>query len=154
MKSHTTRTALLALVACLAATSCDDPKREEQLRWREEEVQAKLTAMTQREAEFAKEKHQITEALRQMEAREKAVADKEKTLLTQLAEETEKLKKVRREIEIKNLRGPVPLISADRSIVIDPASDDILFEKNAEKRGAIASTTKIMTGLQIGRAHV
>jgi hypothetical protein len=42
---------------------------------------------------------------------------------------------VRREIEIKNLRGPVPLISAERSIVIDPASDDILFEKNADKRG-------------------
>ena len=152
MKSHTPRTALLALVACLAATSCDDPKREEQLRWREEEVQAKLNAMTQREAEFAKEKHQITEALRQMEAREKTLADKEKTLLTQLAEETEKLKKVRREIEIKNLRGPVPLISAERSIVIDPASDDILYEKNAEKRGAIASTTKIMTGLLVVEA--
>ncbi|MFM2168163.1 MAG: hypothetical protein RIS79_2534 [Verrucomicrobiota bacterium] len=152
MKLLTKRTSLLALMASLAATSCDDPKREEQLRWREEEAQAKLTAMTQREAEFAKEKHQITEALRQMEAREKAVADKEKTLLIQLAEETEKLKKVRREIEIKNLRGPVPLISAERSIVIDPASDDILFEKNADKRGAIASTTKIMTGLLIVEA--
>ncbi|MFM7604409.1 MAG: serine hydrolase [Prosthecobacter sp.] len=152
MKPHTTRSALLAIVACLATTSCGDPKREEQLRWREDEVQAKLTALAQREAEFAKEKNQITEALRQMEAREKAVAHKEKNLLVQLAEETEKLKKVRHEIEIKNLRGPVPIVSADRSIVIDPVSDDVLFEKNADKRGAIASTTKIMTGLLIVEA--
>lgn len=152
MKLRSPRATLFALIVCLAATSCDDPKREEQLRWREEEVQAKLTAMAQREAEFAKEKHQINEALRQMSAREKAVADKEKTLLAQLAEETEKLKKVRHEIEIKNLRGPVPLISAERSIVIDPASGDVLFEKNADKRGAIASTTKIMTGLLVVEA--
>lgn len=152
MKFHSPRATLLTLAVCLAAASCDDPKREEQLRWREEEVQAKLTAMAQREAEFAKEKHQITDALRQMGAREKAVAEKEKTLLAQLAEETEKLKKVRHEIEIKNLRGPVPLVSAERSIVIDPASGDVLFEKNADKRGAIASTTKIMTGLLVVEA--
>ncbi len=152
MKPQTTRYALLAIAACLAATSCGDPKHEEQLRWREDEVQAKLTALAQREAEFAKEKHQITEALRQIEAREKAVAHKEKNLLVQLAEETEKLKKVRHEIEIKNLRGPVPTVSAERSIVIDPVSDDVLFEKNADKRGAIASTTKIMTGLLIVEA--
>lgn len=145
MKPHSTRTVFLALATCLAATSCDDPKREEQLRWREEEVQAKLTSIGQRDAEFAKEKHQLAEMLKQMEAREKAVD----VLKGQLADEIEKTKKIRHEIEIKNLRGPVPQISAERSIVIDPSSDDVIFEKNADKRGAIASTTKIMTGLLV-----
>lgn len=146
------RTALLATALCFLATSCDDPKREEQLKWREEEVEAKLASVTAREAAFAKEKHDILELKTFLEAKEKSFeADKAK-LTEQLTSEIERTKKIRLEIEIRNLRGPIPQIAAERCIVIDPLSTDVLFEKNADKLGAIASTTKIMTGLLVVEA--
>lgn len=141
--SRTTRFALCAL--WMTAASCDDPKREQQLKWREEEAEAKLLAAAQKETEFAKEKHAVEELRRNIAEREKAV----EVLKSQLSEEIEKTRRIRHEIELRNLRGPVPQISAERCIVIDAAGDDVLFEKNADKRGAIASTTKIMTGILV-----
>lgn len=141
--SRTTRFALCAL--WMTAASCDDPKREQQLKWREEEAEAKILAAAQKETEFAKEKHAVEELRRNIAEREKAV----EVLKNQLSEEIEKTRRIRHEIELRNLRGPIPQISAERCIVIDAASDDVLFEKNADKRGAIASTTKIMTGILV-----
>lgn len=141
------RHALLAGVFCASITGCGDPKREQQLQWREEEVEAKAATIAKREKEFSAEKQMIAQAKADIAAREEAVEQLKKKLETQLAEEIEKTKKVRREIEIKNLRGSIPQINAGRCIVIDPENDDVLFEKNPDQRGAIASTTKIMTGL-------
>ena len=152
MKHHLPRTAFLALLLCFVATSCDDPKREEQLKWREEEVAAKLVNVATREAEFAKEKHEILKLKADLEAREKSFDEVKTKLTEQLTSEIERTKRVRLEIEIRNLRGPIPQISAERCIVIDPVTSDVLFEKNADKRGAIASTTKIMTGLLVVEA--
>jgi serine-type D-Ala-D-Ala carboxypeptidase (penicillin-binding protein 5/6) len=146
------RRALLAGFFCASITGCDDPKREQQLQWREEEVEAKAATVAKREKEFAAEKQMLAQAKADIAAREAAVEQLKKKLETQLAEEIEKTKKVRREIEIKNLRGSIPQISAGRCIVIDPENDDVLFEKNADQRGAIASTTKIMTGLLVVEA--
>ena len=146
------RRALLAGLFCASITGCDDPKREQQLQWREEEVEAKAATVAKREKEFAAEKQMLAQAKADIAAREAAVEQLKKKLETQLAEEIEKTKKVRREIEIKNLRGSIPQISAGRCIVIDPENDDVLFEKNADQRGAIASTTKIMTGLLVVEA--
>lgn len=146
------RRALLAGLFCASITGCDDPKREQQLQWREEEVEAKSAAISKREKEFAAEKQMLAQAKADIAAREAAVEQLKKKLETQLADEIEKTKKVRREIEIKNLRGSIPQITAGRCIVIDPETDDVLFEKNPDQRGAIASTTKIMTGLLVVEA--
>lgn len=146
------RHAVLAGLLCAAIPGCDDPKREQQLQWREEEVEAKAAAISKREKEFAAEKQMIAQAKADVAAREAAVEQLKKKLETQLADEIEKTKKVRREIEIKNLRGSIPQITAARCIVIDPENDDVLFEKNPDLRGAIASTTKIMTGLLVVEA--
>ncbi len=151
-QSHTLRRALLAGLFCISIPGCDDPKREQQLQWREEEIEAKAAAISKREKDFAGEKQMIVQAKADIAAREVAVEQLKKRLETQLAEEIEKTKKVRREIEIKNLRGSIPQINAGRCIVIDPENDDVLFEKNADQRGAIASTTKIMTGLLVVEA--
>ena len=43
----------------------------------------------------------------------------------------------------------VQAVSAEKAIVLDAVSGRILFEKNADKRSLIASTTKIMTALII-----
>ena len=43
-------------------------------------------------------------------------------------------------------------ISAKRAILLDAASGRVLYEKNADERSLIASTTKIMTGLLVCEA--
>jgi D-alanyl-D-alanine carboxypeptidase (penicillin-binding protein 5/6) len=143
---------LLAGIFCASITGCGDPKREQQLQWREEEVEAKVAGIAKREREIAAERQRIEKEKADVVSREAAVAQLKTQLETQLAEEIEKTKRVRREIEIKNLRGPIPQISAGRCIVIDVESGDVLFEKNPDLRGAIASTTKIMTGLLVVEA--
>lgn len=135
----------LALLAALTLTGCEDPEREAKIKWREEEVNAKEANIIQREAQIIKDK-QILEGNRlDLLAKMKSVELEKK----QVAEEHEKTKRLNREFEIKKLRGPIPSISADRVIVIDPASEDVLFEKNPDKRGAIASTTKLLTALLV-----
>jgi D-alanyl-D-alanine carboxypeptidase (penicillin-binding protein 5/6) len=138
----------LALLSMAVLTGCDDPQREAKLKWREEEVNVKEADVQRREATIAKEK-QILEGTRlDLLAKQNSVA----LLQKQLAEEVEKTKRARREIEIKQLRGPIPQISADRVIVVDAAADEVLFEKNPDKRGAIASTTKLLTALLVVEA--
>ena len=44
-------------------------------------------------------------------------------------------------------QAPPPGVSAASAILIDAATGQVLYEKNARERRAIASTTKIMTGL-------
>jgi D-alanyl-D-alanine carboxypeptidase (penicillin-binding protein 5/6) len=145
---HHTRRILLAGLCASLLTSCPDPKREQQLQWREEEAEAKIAGIAKREREIAAERQHIEQEKADVAAREAVVEQ----LKAQLAAEIEKIKKVRHEIEIKNLRGPIPQITAGRCIVIDPETDDVLFEKNPDLRGAIASTTKIMTGLLVVEA--
>ena len=139
----------MSLVACTISSmllaGCGDPKREERLKWREEEVDAKEAAVLRRDAEITKERKEVESMKLDLAAKQKA-ADK---LQTELAAELEKYQRVRRELELKELRGPLPSISAERVIIIDPATGDVIFEKNADTEGAIASTTKLLTALII-----
>jgi D-alanyl-D-alanine carboxypeptidase (penicillin-binding protein 5/6) len=139
---------MLALLAMTSLTGCDDPQKEAKLKWREEEVNAKEADVLRREAVVTKEKQVLEGTRLDLLAKQKSVD----LLQKQLAEEIEKTKRVRREVEIKQLRGPIPQVSADRVIVIDTASDEVLFEKNPDKRGAIASTTKLLTALLVVEA--
>jgi D-alanyl-D-alanine carboxypeptidase (penicillin-binding protein 5/6) len=138
----------LTLLALTLLSGCEDPEREAKLKWREEEVNAKEASIIQRETQILKDK-QILESNRlDLMAKLKGIELKEK----QVSEELEKNKRLNREFEIKKLRGPIPSISADRVIIVDPASQDVLFEKNPDKRGAIASTTKLLTALLVVEA--
>jgi D-alanyl-D-alanine carboxypeptidase (penicillin-binding protein 5/6) len=124
------------LLALLPLTGCEDPQRELKLQWREDEVNKKEAAIIQRELVAAKEKQVMEGERLDLLAKEKNV----ESLQKQLA------------VEIRELRGPIPQLSADRVIVVDAKSDEILFEKNPDKRGAIASTTKLLTALLIVEA--
>ncbi len=142
------RTTLLTSALVLLATSCEDPEKEARLKWREEEVNAKEADIIRRETEIAKQR-QIVEGQRlDLVSKEKTV----ELLQKQLADELEKTKRVRRLIELKELRGPIPQILADRVIIIDPSNGEVIWEKNADKRGAIASTTKLLTALLVVEA--
>ena len=137
-----------ALLAITLLTGCDDPEKAAKLKWREEEVNVKEADVVRREAALTKEKQILESSRLDLLARQQSVD----LLQKQLAAEFEKTKRVRHEIELKQLRGPIPQVSADRVIVIDAASDEVLWEKNPDKRGAIASTTKLLTALLIVEA--
>jgi D-alanyl-D-alanine carboxypeptidase (penicillin-binding protein 5/6) len=140
-------------MACAAfLTGCIEEKREKELQWREEEAEAKMDAASKIQREIVAERQRLEQEKAQLAAHENAMQELKKRMQVELADETEKLRKVRREIEIKNLRGTIPKINAGRCIIIDPETDDVLFEKNPDVKGAIASTTKIMTGLLIVEA--
>lgn len=124
---------------------CEDPEREARLRWREEEVNAKETALVRKEREMLKEREEMAAERLTMAARESELTK----LKAEMEAELEKMKQARRAFEIKNLRGQPPRITAERVIVIDPATGEVLFEKNADKRGAIASTQKLLTAILV-----
>ncbi len=138
----------LAFLAMTTLTGCDDPEREAKLKWREEEVNVKEADVVRREAALTKEKQILEGSRLDLLAKQQGVD----LLQKQLAAEVEKTKRVRQEIELKQLRGPIPQVSAERVIVVDAASDEVLWEKNADKRGAIASTTKLLTALLVVEA--
>lgn len=142
------KTLSLAFLAMTTLTGCDDPEREAKLKWREEEVNVKEADVVRREAALTKEKQILEGSRLDLLARQQGVD----LLQKQLAAEVEKTKRVRQEIELKQLRGPIPQVSAERVIVVDAASDEVLWEKNADKRGAIASTTKLLTALLVVEA--
>lgn len=142
------RLSLPAALLCLLVTSCGDPEKEARLKWREEEVNAKEADIVRREAEAAKQRQVLEGQRLDLVSKEKTI----ELLQKQLAEELEKTKRIRRLIELKELRGPIPQVLADRVIIIDPASAEVIWEKNADKRGAIASTTKLLTALLVVEA--
>lgn len=138
----------LLLILCLGLSACGDPEREIRLKWREEEVNAKEAALMQREAIVVKDKQIIEGQRLDIVSREKNV----EVLKKQLQEELDKAKKLRREIELKELRGPLPRLTAERVLIIDAESNEVIYEKNATLRGAVASTTKLLTALLIVEA--
>jgi D-alanyl-D-alanine carboxypeptidase (penicillin-binding protein 5/6) len=137
-------------------SACDDPKREADLRWREEEVNAKDANMAIREK-------QVQEKLREVDVERLRVKEQETKLamaeqaLAKRQEETAKLQlelqKAKTEYETKARRGPAPSTTAARILVIDPDLIDVpLFERASDRKGAIASTTKLMTALILAEA--
>lgn len=128
-----------------ALTSCGDPEKEARLKWREDEVNAREADLVVREERLAQETRRVDELDASMHQRERQIEE----LRVQLTAEIEKTKRVRRELEIRQLRGPIPKITAGRAIIIDPRSRDILWEHNADKVGPIASTQKLLTALLV-----
>lgn len=134
-----------AALLLTAVPGCEDPEREARLRWREEEVNAKETGLVRKEREMLREREEIAAERLTIVAREAELAK----LKAEMEVEIKKMAEARRAFEIKNLRGQPPKITAERVIVIDPASGEVLYEKNADKRGAIASTQKLLTALLV-----
>ena len=139
------RRLLLGVALVMTGAGCEDPEREARLRWREEDVNAKETALVRREREMLKEKQEVEAERLQLIAKEAEV----ERLKAEMEKELEKMQAARRAFEIKNLRGSPPKITAERVIVIDPATGEILFEKNPDQRGSIASTQKLLTALLV-----
>ncbi|MCB1225925.1 MAG: serine hydrolase, partial [Verrucomicrobiales bacterium] len=137
------------LLACgFILTGCDDPQREAELRWREEEVNAKEVDVVRREREVQKQLQAMESLKIELTAGQARVKQQQKELDAEVA----KMRAARIAFETKELRGPAPKISAERAIVIDAETGQVLFEKEADKEGPIASTQKLLTALLVVEA--
>ena len=130
-------------------TGCDDPQR----------ISTALEALKEREARVLSGEASQTERQHKLQQQEQAIAD----ALLALEKQRGEILALRRQVEQEALlvkerqeallrrekRGPAPTVTAGRVIVIDPASGEVLAEKNADKKEAIASTQKILTALLI-----
>ncbi|MDB6119104.1 MAG: dacF, partial [Verrucomicrobiaceae bacterium] len=135
-------------VCMLGLTSCDDPKKEAQIRWREEEIAAKEADLASREKALLDQRRAAENLQAQIKQQGEALVAREKAL----KDNEDKIKQAKVAWETKLRRGPAPSTTCERVAVIDPASDEVYFERNGDKRGAIASTTKIMTALLLAEA--
>lgn len=73
-------------------------------------------------------------------------------LRKQLGEVTDEFRHYRNVIAGNQARGPIPAVRAGRVIVVDAKTGDILAEKNADARGPVASTQKLLTALLIAES--
>ncbi len=109
-----------------ASTLIADP-REDAIAQRERALAEKELALEAQRVEVEQLKSQLTEELDRIRRQQKLHADNEK-------------------------RGPFPVVRADRVIVVDAKTGDILLEKNPDKRGPVASTQKLLTSLIISES--
>jgi D-alanyl-D-alanine carboxypeptidase (penicillin-binding protein 5/6) len=122
------------------------------LQEREEKVAAREEAASQGELQLAEQQQKAAQqnieqqralelARNDLQAQRKELED----LKAQLSEELTKARLLRESLATSVRRGPVPVVTADRVYVFDPRTDEVLFEKNADKRGQVASTQKLLT---------
>jgi len=151
VQKHLTRSqaVLLSLTCLFTFSGCKESKdisqavealhvREERLNLRESVAVKRDKELFDKEKELAAIQLTLDQQHRDLEAQRKAIE-----------EEAEKLKARQAAIILKEKRGPAPKVSAERVIVIDPQTDEVLMEKNADKRGQVASTQKLLTALLV-----
>jgi serine-type D-Ala-D-Ala carboxypeptidase (penicillin-binding protein 5/6) len=136
--------------AALALSSCnpEDAQRETKLKWREDDLNAKELNLTQREKDMGLEKQRVESLRLDLVAKQKSMDLRDEQLRTEI----EKTRRVRQEIELKELRGPIPSIQAERVVILDPSTGEILWQKKPDERCTIASTTKLLTALLVVEA--
>lgn len=143
------RSLFLTLTILVCLPGCGDPERETRLQWREEEVNAKELDLVRRERLLAQEVHTIENRQLEIDTKAQELKALKAEIEGKLQVELEKTAAARKELEMRELRGPAPQISAGRVIVINPDTDEVLYEKESTKRGPIASTQKLLTALLI-----
>lgn len=136
---------LLALLIC----SCDNPQKVETaldaLKAREQRVVTRETSVLEHEQNLAEKERQLAESAAALE-KEKRELDAKRA---QLMADIEKAKRYQESLLLREKRGPAPKVVAERVMVIDPESDEVLLERNADRKGPIASTQKLLTALII-----
>lgn len=136
---------LLALTTLLPG--CEDANTVnlavDALKERENQALARETSTQERERDLAARERKLAEDTASLAAQKAEL----ELLKTQLQEEIAKTEQLQKTLALRAKRGPAPSVSAQRVLIIDPATDEILHEKNADLRGQVASTQKLVTAL-------
>jgi D-alanyl-D-alanine carboxypeptidase (penicillin-binding protein 5/6) len=136
---------LLALLVC----SCDNPQQVETaieaLKTREQRVVARESSLLEHEQTLAERERQLAESAALLEKERREMGEQRAQLLSDIA----RARRYQEALLLREKRGPAPKVIAERVMVIDPESDEVLLERNADRRGPIASTQKLLTALLV-----
>ena len=141
---------LILIAALLPFTGCKDEAREAELLKREQASDARIAEAAKREADADKAKQEAIGHEAKLKEKEAELAEfaSQMTIREKEMERLEKeMKAAKVTYETKLKRGPIPDITAERVIVINPEANEVLYERNADRKGAIASTTKLLTAI-------
>jgi serine-type D-Ala-D-Ala carboxypeptidase (penicillin-binding protein 5/6) len=136
----------LTLISC--GDSANLTAAVETLKTREGKVADREAASVRRDKELFEKERELAATQIQLEQQRAEL----ELLKQSLQDEIAKLKQQQATLALRERRGPAPRVGAQRVIVFDPASDEIYYEKNADVKGQIASTQKLMTALVIAEA--
>ena len=112
-------------------------------------------ALVTLQGHILEQEQRLTEKERQLAETAAALEKHRRELETarqQLLVDIERAKRYQTALLLREKRGPAPKFVAERAIIIDPESDEVLLEKNADRRNPIASTQKLLTALIIVEA--
>ncbi|RBP45346.1 D-alanyl-D-alanine carboxypeptidase-like protein [Roseimicrobium gellanilyticum] len=139
----------LALLPALLICSCDNPEKLdsaiEALKTREQRVVTREASLLEHEQSLAEKERQLAESAAKLEKERRELEAKRTQLLADIA----KAKRYQEALLLREKRGPAPKVVAERVMVIDPESDEVLLERNADRKGPIASTQKLLTALLV-----
>lgn len=132
--------------------SCDDTSHltaaVEALKARERKVVSRETANQEREQGYAERERQLAASAASLEKQRAEVEALKQKLLDEIAQ----MKRRQEALLEREKRGPPPTVSAERVIVVDAHNGEVLAEKNADRKEAVASTQKLMTALLVAEA--
>lgn len=147
-KPHTRYLAILMLL-CHFLTGCEDAAKidvaVQALKEREDRAAERETATQNRELDLAARERKLAEGIAEFNT-QKAEFE---ALKAQLEEDIAKAEALKKTLALRAKRGAAPNVTAGRVLIIDPETDEILYEKNAKLRGQVASTQKLLTALII-----
>jgi D-alanyl-D-alanine carboxypeptidase (penicillin-binding protein 5/6) len=139
----------VALLPALLICSCDNPEKLgsaiEALKSREQHVVSRESSLLEHEQALAERERQLAESAATLEKERRELEAQR----TQLLADIEKAKRYQQALLLREKRGPAPKVVAERVMVIDPESDEVLLERNADRKGPIASTQKLLTALLV-----
>jgi serine-type D-Ala-D-Ala carboxypeptidase (penicillin-binding protein 5/6) len=132
--------------------SCRDAEREAELVVLQGNAKAAVEKAEAREADAIKDRKLAIELQAKLTQHEAELSEMQAYIAHRQKEldaiELE-MKQAKVAYETKLKRGPLPNLDAERIIVLNPDEDEVLYERNADRQGAIASTTKILTAILI-----
>jgi len=142
--------AVLLLLTCFVPLSgCKDAQDVSQavetLKLREEKVGQREAVAVVRDRELFERERQLAATQQSLDQQVLELENQKKALDAEI----EKLKDEKEAILLKERRGPAPKVAAQRVIVIDPRTNEVLMEKNADAKEQVASTQKLLTALLV-----
>ena len=137
------------LLACCALSACEDSTHltvaVEALKSREKKIVAREKASVDHEQRLAERERELAESAVAIEKQRTELEELRQTLQEEIA----RTKRQQDALLERERRGPPPAVSAERIIIIDPRTDEVLLEKNADRKGPVASTQKLLTALLV-----
>jgi len=138
---------LFLLVFATLSAGCEDKAKIDlavnAIKDREEQAIAKENANLSMAEQLQVKEQQLLEREKQLEQQKAELA----LLKTKLEEELAEADALQKALVLRVQRGPAPNVYAKRVLVIDPKTNEVLYEKNADLRGQVASTQKLLTAL-------